>query len=180
MDVSVFNDKRGDYHANLNTLLKKFLADTSGIAGVSNGFTDLFGARIAYLQAESAIENGMITNPETELFYFQTYALISMVINSMGNLPAEAYFSEKLQNLIKHDKNGPISYLDTLRVFLRSSLSYSQTAEELYIHRSTVVDRISRIERELDVDLKDPDTRLQLEIILKAMEIEDMVQQARE
>ena len=180
LDVSVFNDKRGDYHANLNTLLKKFLADTSGIAGVSNGFTDLFGARIAYLQAESAIENGMITNPETELFYFQTYALISMVINSMGNLPAEAYFSEKLQNLIKHDKNGPISYLDTLRVFLRSSLSYSQTAEELYIHRSTVVDRISRIERELDVDLKDPDTRLQLEIILKAMEIEDMVQQARE
>lgn len=180
LDVSCFTDKNGDYHAGLNANLRKFLADTSGIAGVSNGFTDLFSARIAYLQAEAAIENGMITNPETELFYFQTYALISMVINSMGNLPAEAYFSEKLQNLIKHDKTGPISYLDTLRVFLRNSLSYSQTAEELYIHRSTVVDRISRIERELNVDLKDPDTRLQLEIILKAMEIEDMVQQSRE
>ena len=103
-----------------------------------------------------------------------------MVINAVGNLPAEAYFSEQLQNLIKHDKTGAISYLDTLRVFLRNSMSYSQTAEELYIHRSTVVDRISRIERELDVNLKDPDTRLQLEIILKAMEIEDMVQQSRE
>ena len=114
------------------------------------------------------------------LFYFQSYALISMVINAVGNLPAEAYFSEQLQNLIKHDKTGPISYLDTLRVFLRNSMSYSQTAEELYIHRSTVGDRISRIERELDVNLKDPDTRLQLEIILKAMEIEDMVQQSRE
>ena len=119
-------------------------------------------------------------HPETVLFYFQSYALISMVINAVGNLPAEAYFSEQLQNLIKHDKTGPISYLDTLRVFLRNSMSYSQTAEELYIHRSTVVDRISRIERELDVNLKDPDTRLQLEIILKAMEIEDMVQQSRE
>ena len=30
------------------------------------------------------------------------------------------------------------------------------------------------------MNLKDPDTRLQLEIILKAMEIEDMVQQSRE
>ena len=59
-------------------------------------------------------------------------------------------------------------------------MSYSQTAQELYIHRSTVVDRISRIEREVDVNLKDPDTRLQLEIILKAMEIEDKVQQSRE
>ena len=98
----------------------------------------------------------------------------------MGSLPAEAYFSERLQNLIKHDKTGPISYLDTLRVFLRASMSYSQAAEELFVHRSTVVDRISRIERELDISLKDPDTRLQLEIILKAMEIEDMVHNAKE
>lgn len=173
-------DKHGDYHAALNVRLRKFLADTSGIAGVSNGFTDLFNARIACAQAEAAIENGMITNPETELFYFQTYALISMIVNSMGNLPAEAYFSEALQKLIRHDKDAPVSYLDTLRVFLRNSQSYSQTAEELFIHRSTVVDRISRIERELEVDLKDPDTRLQLEIILKAMEIEDMVHSAAE
>ena len=59
-------------------------------------------------------------------------------------------------------------------------MSFSQTAEELYVHRSTVVDRINRIERELNISLKDPDVRLQLEIILKAMEIEDMVQQSRE
>lgn len=180
LDVSRLADKKGSYYANLNVKLKKFLAETSGIAGISNGFTDLSGARIAYIQAETAIENGMVTNPETAIYYFQSYALMSMVINASGNLPAEAYFSEKLQNLIQHDKTGPISYLETLRVFLRSSMSFSQTAEELYIHRSTVVDRISRIERELDVSLKDPDTRLQLEIILKAMEIESMVQQARE
>ena len=54
-------------------------------------------------------------------------------------------------------------------------MSFSQTAEELYVHRSTVVDRINRIERELNISLKDPDVRLQLEIILKAMEIENMV-----
>lgn len=180
LDVTEFTDKEGNYFANLNAKLKKFLTDTSGIAGVSNGFTDLFSARIAYAQAEAAIENGLVTNPETALFYFQSYALISMVINSMGNLPAEAYFSERLQNLIRHDKTGPISYLETLRVFLRTSMSYSKTAEELYIHRSTVVDRINRIQRELDVDLNDPDIRLQLEIILKAMEIEDLVHQSRE
>ena len=102
-----------------------------------------------------------------------------IIINSTGNLPAEAYFSDRLKTLIQHDKSGPISYMETLRVFLRNSMSYSKTAEDLYIHRSTVVDRISRIERELNVDLKDPDIRLQLEIILKAMEIEDIVQQGR-
>ena len=180
LNVKSLTDSHGEYHANLNARLRRFLSETSGIAGVSNGFSNLYNARIAYMQAESAIENGSITNPETELFYFRTYALIGMIINSMGNLPAEAYFSERLQNLIRHDKEAPISYLETLRAFLGNSMSYSQTAADLYIHRSTVIDRINRIERELDVDLKDPDTRLQLEIILKAMEIENMVRQARE
>ena len=85
-----------------------------------------------------------------------------------------------MQKLIRHDKEASVSYLETLRVFLRCSMSFSQAAEELYVHRSTVVDRINRIERELGVDLKDPDTRLLLEIVLKAMEIESLVQEARE
>lgn len=117
VDVTSFTDKQGDYYTALNKRLNKFLTETNGIAGVSNGFTDPYGARIAYIQAEAAIESGKITNPNTRLYYFQSYALINMVINSMGNLPAEAYFTERLQNLIKHDKTGPISYLDTLRVF---------------------------------------------------------------
>ena len=180
MDVSAWMEKGRNYKVKLNEKLRQFLAETSGVAGVSNGFSDIHDARIAYYQAEAAIDNGMITNPNSDLYYFQTYALISLVVNSMGNLPANAYFSERLQKLIRHDKDAPVSYLETLRVFLRNSMSYSQTAQELYVHRSTVVDRIARIERELMVDLKEPDTRLQLEIILKAMEIEDMVRQARE
>lgn len=46
--------------------------ETSGIAGISNGFSELSGARITYAQAEAAIENGMVTNPETVLFCFQS------------------------------------------------------------------------------------------------------------
>lgn len=180
LNVTALADKQGEYYAALNGRMNKFLRETNGIAGISNSFSDPYGARIAYMQAEAAIENGRITNPDTKLYYFKTYALINMIINSMGNLPAQAYFTERLQALIQHDKSGPISYLDTLRTFLRTSMSYSQTAEELFVHRSTVVDRISRIERELDISLKDPDTRLQLEIILKAMEIEDMVHASKE
>ena len=180
MDVSGLRDREGNYYAALNKKLRQFLRETSGVAGVSNGFSDIHDAKIAYFQAEAAIENGMITNQETDLFYFQSYALISLIINSMGNLPADAYFSERLQKLIRHDKEASVSYLETLRIFLRCSMSFSQAAEELYVHRSTVVDRINRIERELGVDLKDPDTRLLLEIVLKAMEIESLVQEARE
>ena len=40
---------------------------------------------------------------------------------------------------------------------------------------STLIDRIARIERELQMDLSDSDRRLQLEILLKAIDIEEML-----
>ena len=48
-------------------------------------------------------------------------------------------------------------------------------AQKLFIHRSTLIDRIARIERELNVDLQDSDQRLQLEILLKAIDIESIL-----
>ena len=51
-------------------------------------------------------------------------------------------------------------------------MSISAAARRLYLHRSTLEERISRIEKDLSVDLKDPDQRLQLQLLLKAMELE--------
>jgi DNA-binding PucR family transcriptional regulator len=56
-------------------------------------------------------------------------------------------------------------------------MSYTATARKLYIHRSTLIDRISRIEKELNIDLKDSDQRLQLEILLKAVDLEEVLRQ---
>lgn len=83
LNVVSLTDKRGDYYAALNSRMSKFLRETNGVAGVSNGFSDPYGACIAYMQAEAAVESGKITNPGTRLFYFRSYALINMVINSM-------------------------------------------------------------------------------------------------
>ena len=135
----------------------------------------LFGIRVYYLQARSASENGTLLAPQGTLFYFESYALTEMVINSLGGLPPEAYYPAGFASLIEHDKDGGISYLQTLTAFLEENMSYTATAKRLYIHRSTLIDRISRIERELGIDLRDSDRRLQLEILLKAMSIEELM-----
>ncbi len=81
------------------------------------------------------------------------------------------YYSDGLRKLLKHDETASISYMDTLKVFLENNMSITATASELFIHRTTLIDRIERIERELQIDLKDPSERLKLDIILKAKEI---------
>lgn len=100
---------------------------------------------------------------------------MEMLSNSLGGLPAEMYYPKGLKKLLEHDASSSVSYLETLQVFLNENMSYNRTAELLYIHRSTMIDRITRIERELGLDLNDPNERLMLMMLFKTMEIDELV-----
>ena len=62
--------------------------------------------------------------------------------------------------------------LETLQIYLNNNMNVAKTAEDLMIHRSTLLERLKRIEKLLDSDLKDPDERLCLSIILKINQIQ--------
>jgi hypothetical protein len=168
-------DNKGDYHARLNDKLVPMLDAMKLIAGISNDFTDLYDAKLHYKQAEAAIENGVIVSPQLQYHYFSSYVLMEMVMNSLGGLPVETYYPKGLRELIRHDETSGVSYLETLKVFLDKKMSYTAASKSLYVHRSTLIDRISRIERDLGIDLEDPDERLQLQLLLKAMELEEKI-----
>lgn len=155
--------------------LRAFCRQMRLCAGVSGEFSDLFNIRIHFLQAQSALEDGRLLNPDDNLFYFSSYALTEMIINSLGGLPAEAYFPDGLKAILEHDSKSQVSYLETLKMFLEENLSYTSTAQKLFIHRSTLIDRIDRIEREMKIDLRNPEQRLQIEMLLKAMDLEEVM-----
>ena len=140
--------------------------------GISTPFSDLYLLRTFYAQAEAAIENGQLLNADERIHRFSQYALSEMVVNSLGRFPMEAYYPEGFQALLTHDAASDVSYLETLKVYLEENSSLSAASRRLYLHRSTLVERMERIEKELAVDLKDPDQRLQLQILLKALELE--------
>ena len=165
-------EKEKDHRLRFSRAVRSFCTQMRLSAGVSNEFSELFDVRIHYLQAQSALEDGLLLAPDDVLFFFSSYALTEMVINSLGGLPVEAYYPEGLKAVIEHDKNAPVSYLETLRVLLEENLSYTAAAQRLFIHRSTLLDRIDRIEKEMAIDLKNSEQRLQLEILLRAMDLE--------
>lgn len=175
VDIYAIKGKESNYMIPLNRKMNDFVKKMGVCAGISNDFDDLFNIRIHYKQAQSAVENGLLVDINSRLFYFASYALMEMVINSLGNLPAQAYFPSGFKAIIEHDKTSGVSYLETLKVFLEENMSFTSTAEKLCIHRSTLIDRISRIQKEMGIDLKDADRRLQLEIVLKAMDLEEML-----
>ena len=94
-----------------------------------------------------------------------------MVMNAPCEMDLELLFPEGLTRLLAHDAASATSYVETLRVYLENNLSVAKTAKDLYVHRSTLMERLERIRRELGMDLDDPDVQLELRLLLRAMQI---------
>jgi DNA-binding PucR family transcriptional regulator len=68
--------------------------------------------------------------------------------------------SPGLLRLKAHDSHASSEYWRTLRVYLESAMNVTLTAKKLYLNRSTLHQRLKRIEKLLELDLKDPYNRL--------------------
>lgn len=60
-------------------------------------------------------------------------------------------------------------------MYLNNNMNITKTANDLYVHRSTLLERIARIKRELESDLQDSDERLRIQLLLKAMKIHETI-----
>lgn len=167
--------KDPDFRAEVERRLSLMSEDHDIKVGVSSDFADPFSARLYYSQAVAALENGTILEPEGSFHYFRDYALAELIINAQNDLPLELYFPDGLKRLFEHDEASATSYVETLRSYLNNNMSVTATSNELHIHRSTLLERLSRIRRELRENLEDPDVRLQMLIVLKALEIREQV-----
>ena len=70
-----------------------------------------------------------------------------------------------------HDAEQQTDYLGTLREYLASNGSISTMAERLHVHNNTVRYRVSRLAKDFDLDLDDPQKRLWLWLRLTTMDL---------
>ena len=138
------------------------------VCGVSGVFSNLYEANQAWFQATSALQNGFLQDGNGTVFYFQDYLLPQLLSGALSGRPSWVYYPNGLKKLKVHDEASQVSYLETLRVYLDNNLSVTRTAAALYLHRSTLLDRLAHITQMLGRDLKDPDFCLTLGILLRA------------
>ncbi|MGN0314262.1 MAG: PucR family transcriptional regulator [Fusicatenibacter sp.] len=142
--------------------------------GVSNTlpFSQFHRLRAYYRQTEVALDFGTQLHPFKRIYYFEEYSMRYMIYSCVGEFPLEMLYSEGFQRLLAFNASTQTDYLETLRVYLNNNMNITKSAEDLYIHRSTFLERMKKIEGILKVDLKDPDERLQLNMLLKMLEIQ--------
>lgn len=140
--------------------------------GVSNPFWNLNLVPDYLRQADYAAERG--GGKKKPVAGFSGYTLGYMLSACVGDMPLETLLSEGLLALRTSDRDRGSEYLKTLDVYLKNEMNITRTADCLFIHRSSLIKRLDKIQRLLGNDLSRPNMRLYYRICLELMEREGM------
>ena len=134
------------------------------IAGCSRIFQGLRSLQLYARQAELAIELGQKKDATRWYFRFDDYGLEYLLQYGLGAFKPEQVCHPALLLLRSHDQSRQTNYYLTLYTWFREQFNMSQAAARLYIHRSTFINRMERIEELTHLNLSDYNTRLYLEL----------------
>jgi hypothetical protein len=79
-----------------------------------------------------------------------------------------AFVEETLGPLREHDEVAAMPLLETLESFVAHGGRLRETASDMYVHRNTLAYRLDRAAEILGADLREPRTRLAIELALRA------------
>lgn len=140
-------------------------------AGISDVFTDFSNARDAFKQADLALEIGQARDPHYWYFSFRDYAFDYLLTKCSEDLSPIQVCHPALEALIQHDEQQGTEYAKTLICFLRNSQNTTNSANELFIHRTSFMRRMAQMEKIANFDLDDPDEVLHLLLSAKLLRL---------
>ncbi len=100
--------------------------------------------------------------------YFGDLSVHRLLFKMHEHADLASFCQETLGGLIRYDKEQNSSLIKTLEAFFVHHGNLSQTAEALFVHRNTLQYRMERIAEIAGIDLDNPETRLALQLALKA------------
>jgi purine catabolism regulator len=137
--------------------------------GISRPTQSLSGLRDAYREAKDAVSIAYeLGDKEKTTFYgdLKLYQLLlALKDRSLPHL--RRFHAEILGPLVEHDTRKQSDLIRTLEGFFHANGNLAKAAENLDVHRNTLVYRLERIAELTDLDLDDADNRLILHLALK-------------
>lgn len=141
-------------------------------SGMSSPFSGFGEFPQHFKQAELALALGSRCRPEERLYRFRDMLELQLLESCTRELPARMVCAPELLTLLRYDEAHNTDYYRTLYVFLENNLRPVQTIKELYIHRSTLLYRLQRIQKITGLDVERCSNRWFLLLSFKLLENE--------
>lgn len=149
--------------------LEHYLRNNSLTAGMSNFFTDLKSARRFYLQAKKAAEVGRRLQEEGPIHYYSTAYFYHIMEICEKEEDLQYFIHPAMMKLLYHDRERHSELLKTMYYFLKTPGNPAHTAENLHIHKNTLLYRMNKIKTLTGCGLEDGDEIMSLGLSYKLM-----------
>ena len=149
--------------------LPQFARDTLMKVGMSRPFSSCLQLMAARMQASAALDQGQAEDPTFWLYRFEDYALSWLLAHGSNGKAVEYVAHPAIIALSRYDEEHASDLVRTLRVFMECRYNASEAAARLFVARSTLLNRLARMEEIADVDLSDFDERMYLGISLRLL-----------
>lgn len=108
-----------------------------------------------------------LTNSQQKVLHFSDFIVQHLLIHNIEQTELRKFFHYTLGSLYQHDVENNGALLETLNTLVANRFNIAETSRMLYIHRNTLLYRMEKIEDILQVDLKDAEELLKIQLGLK-------------
>lgn len=139
-------------------------------AGISREFSSLKLIKDFYAQSKAALLLGNQINPMFWSFRYENYALAHLLSNAKQDHCIESLIPTGLMRLMEYDKEKNRHLTNALKVYLQENMHIANTIKKLYLQRATFLYQLKRIQEISELNLKDPNVRLELLIVFALLD----------
>lgn len=151
-------------------MLAPYVRDQLFHVGVSFEFNDFAALVHFYHQALAAMDLGKRKHPDEWIYRFEKYALDYFTLYGISRMEPRYLCHPDLITLAQYDKENNTDLLRTLQVYLSCGQNATETATELFIHRNTLYQRLTKIESMIQGKLSNATSRLYMQISFSFMD----------
>ncbi|MDQ7030978.1 MAG: helix-turn-helix domain-containing protein [Ardenticatenia bacterium] len=165
----IFIGTRGEHFAGLGAWLDEIKSAWSGgplTLGVGEPARDLSGLRQSLAQAEDARELGTRLFGHGRVYRYGDLGLYQLFRHLQGHPDVIAFYRRTLGPLVAYDTQHGTNLVKTLDVLLAKGGNVSRAAQELHVHRNSLIYRVERIREICGLDPLAPDDAFALRLAL--------------
>ena len=138
--------------------------------GVGRVYKGLDEINKSFSDAVKAIRTGKIVSDDDVIAYNEL-GIFKILSQDFLTEELEDFYELTLEPLVKYDNERSTELVKTLSAYFEHNGNLTRMSENLFTHYNTILYRINRINEITEMDLDDPNDRLNLEIALKIKEL---------
>lgn len=151
----------------IRTALVEKIKKTTFHMGIGRQYKTITSLHKSFAEAHEAIRLMQKFDSKGNVSHFDDYSVYHFLDSNIKDMELEDFFLKQLGKIYEHDHAFGTSFMITLENYFAHNQNVSEAAKAMFIHRNTFIYRIDKIKEILNMDMKNAEELLQIQLALK-------------